>query len=132
MIEQSRVLTGRRQDSEWRLRLRRPTSGGRAWVEVDWAWALEREEVRGDVLGFYHTHPGMPAVPSERDLRTMQVWVACFGKPLLCVIEGKGGLAAYLFESDEDQGRPLPCASRRGGWLVVWMEEPADERAIRP
>lgn len=134
MIERSRVLTGRRRDGAWRLRLRRPTSGGRAWVEADWAWTLEREEARGDVVGFYHTHPGMAAVPSARDVATMRAWVSCFGKPLLCVIEADGFLAAYLFESDEDVGRPMPHAERRGGWLAVSMqvEEPADERVIHP
>lgn len=112
----------------------RSTSGGRAWVEVDWAWALQREECCGDVAGFYHTHPGMAAVPSARDLRTMRAWVACFGRPLLCAIEGEEGLRAYLFESDDDGGRPLPRADRRGGGLRVRMldEEPADERAISP
>jgi hypothetical protein len=132
MIERSRVLTGRWQDGAWRLRLRRPTAGGRAWVEVDWAWALEREEARGDVVGFYHTHPGMAAVPSARDVVTMRAWVSCFGKPLLCAIEGKGGLRTYLFISDEDDGRLLPRCERRGGWLEVGMEGPADERAIHP
>ena len=127
MIERSRVLTGRWQDGAFRLRLRRPTSGGRAWVEVDWAWALEREEARGDVVGFYHTHPGMAAVPSARDVATMWAWVSCFGKPLLCAIEGEEGLAAYLLESDEDEGRPLPRAERRGGWLAVWLEDAVDE-----
>lgn len=132
MIEQSRVLTGRRQDGAWRLRLRRPTAGGRAWVEADWAWALEREEAHGDVAGFYHTHPGMTAVPSARDVATMRAWVSCFGKPLLCAIEGAEGLRAYLFASDEDEGRLLLRAERHRGWLAAWLEDPADERAISP
>jgi hypothetical protein len=134
MIERSRVLTGRCREGAWSLRLRRPTSGGPAQVEIDWAWALQREEARGDVVGFFHTHPRGSAAPSSRDRSTMRAWVSCFGKPLLCVIEAEGALAVYLFASDEDEGRPMPWVERRGPWLAVGMEpkEPEDERAFLP
>jgi len=134
MLERSGVLTGRCQAGAWRLRLRRPTSGGPAWVELDWTWALQREETGGDVMGFYHTHPGMSTAPSSRDLGTMRAWVSCFGKPLLCVIEADRSLAAYLFESDEDDGRPLPWVEKHGQWLAASMQakEPVDERAVLP
>jgi hypothetical protein len=129
MIEKSAVMTGHCQAGCWRLRLRRPRSGGPASVEIDWAWAMEREEGRGDVVGFYHTHPGGSAFPSQRDVQTMQAWVSCFGKPMLCVIEGGGPVVAYLFESDEDEGRPLPGVEKRGQWLAVHVQaqELADE-----
>lgn len=119
MREQSRVLTGTQRANRWCLRLRRPATGGPASVEMDWAWALDREEAHGDVLGFYHTHPGLSTSPSARDVATMRAWVSCFGKPLLCVIEAGGSLAAYLYDSDEDAGRRLPSAEKRGAWLAV-------------
>ena len=119
MRERSRVLTGTHRAGRWCLRLRQPATGGPASVELDWAWALEREEAHGDVLGFYHTHPGKYTLPSARDVATMRAWVSCFGKPLLCVIEADGAMAAYLFESDADAGQRLPAAEKRGAWLTV-------------
>jgi proteasome lid subunit RPN8/RPN11 len=64
---------------------------------VDAAGVLAREESKGDVVGFYHTHPAGPPEPSQRDVRTMRAWVSSFGKPLLCLIESDGELAAYRF-----------------------------------
>jgi hypothetical protein len=61
---------------------------------------LHREERRGDVLGFYHTHPGMAASPSRRDVRTMRAWCSAFGKPLLCVIAGADGVRGFLFAEE--------------------------------
>jgi proteasome lid subunit RPN8/RPN11 len=58
---------------------------------------LAREERHGDVIGFLHTHPGMAAVPSERDVRTMHAWCSAFGKPLLCLIKGADGLRGWRF-----------------------------------
>jgi proteasome lid subunit RPN8/RPN11 len=87
------------------------TVGGVASVEADWGWAMAREEERGDVVGFWHTHPaGAGTAPSRRDIRTMQAWCSALGKPLLCLIseEGREGEAAvYLFEDDESEGRPV-------------------------
>jgi hypothetical protein len=84
------------------------TVGGVASVEADWGWTLAREEERGDVVGFWHTHPaGAGTAPSGRDIRTMQAWCSALGKPLLCLIseEGRGGEAAvYLFADDESEG----------------------------
>ena len=73
---------------------------------------MEREEVRGDVVGFYHTHPSMPPVPSARDAATMPAWVSCFGKPLLCVIDGGGGLGPT--SSSPASTTAGPCPAPRG------------------
>jgi len=42
----------------------------------------------------------------------MRGWVCCFGKPLLCVIESGDVLAAYLFQTDEDDGEPVDEVQR--------------------
>jgi hypothetical protein len=118
-VEESHVLTGYRRGRLWYGRLREPRRGTSAGVEVDWAWVLDREERRGDVIGFYHTHPpGMPS-PSARDLRTMRAWVSCFGKPLLCLIESDAALSGYLFSNDEDTGQPLDEVQRFPRKVVV-------------
>jgi predicted nucleotidyltransferase len=113
------VLVGQRTDHDWSGSLRQLQEGRPASARFDWAWVLAREEDEGDVIGFYHTHPGGAAAPSQRDLRTMRAWVTCFGKPLLCLIEGGAGLAAYLFETDEDDGQKLPEALCLGDQIVA-------------
>lgn len=67
-------------------RLVRWRTGGPAHVDFDGAWALRREEAKGDVAGYYHTHPAGFSGMSGRDKRTMRAWAAAFGKPLLCAI----------------------------------------------
>jgi proteasome lid subunit RPN8/RPN11 len=67
-------------------RLVRWRTGGAAHVDFDWAWVLRREEARGDVAGFFHTHPAGLSSMSERDRQTMGAWALSFGKPLLCAI----------------------------------------------
>ena len=49
------------------------------------------------VIGFYHTHPNMPAFTSRTDINTMDQWVDVLGKPLLCLIEGVDGLKTYYW-----------------------------------
>lgn len=116
------VLTGQRQGRIWLGRFRRRKMGQPASVELDWAWALEREERQGDVIGFYHSHPpGLP-LPSERDVRTMRAWVSCLGKPLLCVIESEPGLTACCFETDEGDGLPLAEVQRFPRNVIVAIE----------
>jgi proteasome lid subunit RPN8/RPN11 len=110
--EISYVLIGQRRGRIWYGRLQQRQTGQRASVEFDWNWVLDREERHGDVLGFYHTHPAGTAVPSARDVRTMRAWVSCLGKPLLCVIESDGTLAAYTFATDEDSGQALDEVER--------------------
>jgi proteasome lid subunit RPN8/RPN11 len=117
------ILIGRRRGRIWHGRLRRPHEGRPHSVEFDWAWVLDREERYGDVAGFFHTHPaGLPA-PSQRDQRTMRAWVSCLGKPLLCLVESDGLLAAYIFRSDEDEGQPVQEVERFPRRAIVAVEE---------
>ncbi|MGD2078154.1 MAG: Mov34/MPN/PAD-1 family protein [Chloroflexota bacterium] len=115
MTEQSWVLLGAYHEQEgiWRLRACRHVPGQPASVEADWQWALAREEVHGDVVGFAHTHPaGSGTEPSNRDLRTMEAWCSAFGKPLVCLIAEGHSLhdpAGYLFHHDGDD--PLSLAA---------------------
>ncbi len=67
-------------------------------------WVLKREEGRGDVQGFLHTHPTRWASPSLRDVRTMRAWAVSLGKPLLCLIAAHRRIAGYVFEGDH---RPM-------------------------
>ena len=101
----------------------RPVRGGPASVEFDAAWALFREETRGDVVGFYHTHPAGQAGPSRRDLRTMRAWAGSFGKPLLCLIESDAALAAYRFDDDQSDGVKLTACELLPRGLVVAFDE---------
>ena len=105
--EEVAVLVGQRRGRIWHGRLRQRQVGKPASVEFDWRWVLAREERRGDVIGFYHTHPSGLPQPSQRDVRTMRAWVGCFGKPLLCVIESAGLLTGYVFADDKANGTRL-------------------------
>jgi proteasome lid subunit RPN8/RPN11 len=93
---------GQRRGRVWYARRVRRSVGERTHVHFDGAWVLAREEDRGDVLGFVHTHPDGPACPSNRDVRTMRAWCGAFGKPLLCVIASPSGLAGFRFEDEAD------------------------------
>lgn len=53
------------------------------------------------IVGTYHTHPNMPAVPSARDDRTMKAWVLSLGRPLVALIDGSDGLRAWWYLDDE-------------------------------
>lgn len=116
------VLVGKRQGCVWFGRLRQRREGQAASVEFDWQWVLEREERRGDILGFYHTHSVGLAAPSNRDVQTMRAWVSCLGKPLLCVIESGDVLGAYRFADDEDDGQTLDAVERFPRNAVVAVE----------
>jgi hypothetical protein len=111
MTEQCWILSGAYDDDQevWHVTLHRHILGEPASVEADWQWALDREEARGDVVGFAHTHPaGAGTEPSARDIQTMQVWCSALGKPLLCLIAEGTALvepAAYVFEDDQSVGR---------------------------
>ena len=117
--EECAVLVGHRRRGIWFGRLRRRQIGSPASVEFDWAWVMEREERYGDIAGFFHTHPTGSATPSQRDARTMCAWASCFGKPLLCLIEGRDGLSAYLFETDEDAGQQVRQVERFARNVIV-------------
>lgn len=99
-------------------------------MAFDGQWVLQREEERGDVVGFYHTHPGGSPNPSQRDLNTMRAWCSCFGKPLLCVIESPEGLGAFRFDDDQSTGVRLGDAERfPQGVVVVVDSENADKES---
>jgi hypothetical protein len=97
-------LVGQRQAGIWLARKQRRTTGTRDRVEFDGPAVLAREEARGDVVGFLHTHPSFAARPSQRDIDTMRAWAGALGKPLVCLIRGADGLAGYRFDDDEAPG----------------------------
>ncbi|GAH27138.1 unnamed protein product [marine sediment metagenome] len=94
-------------------RLVKKITGESASVEFDWQWSLNREEKKGDILGFWHTHPDGSLKPSTRDRKTMQAWVNCFGKSLLCVIQNASRETAYLVFSVKHKE-----------WKSIWVKRP--------
>jgi proteasome lid subunit RPN8/RPN11 len=119
-------LVGRRQGAFWYARRTRAARGEPASVEFDAPWVLRREETKGDIVGFCHTHLSGPPTPSERDLRTMRAWAGSFGKSLLCLIQSGGALAAYRFDSDESEGVELAaCELLPRGIVIVFDAEGA-------
>lgn len=101
------TLIGWRKERIWFARRTQATTGESSRVDFDGQWVLDREETVGDVVGFYHTHPGGSAEPSDRDLKTMRAWVGSFGKPLLCLIEADENIYAFRFDDDECKGVKL-------------------------
>lgn len=127
VVEQCWALLGHRRGPLWYARRQRATRGTIASVEFDAAWVLAREEVRGDVVGFYHTHPtGSPNV-SRRDVNTMRAWVESFGKPLLCIIESGSQLTAYRFGNDRSCGRPLTACELFPRGIVIAFDNSRPE-----
>jgi len=126
VVERCWTLVGRRQGRLWHARRMKPISGQPASVAFDADWALAREESKGDIVGFYHTHPsGMPS-PSKRDDRTMWAWVASFGKPLLCLIESNRVVHAFLYKDDESAAvRLAECERFPRGIIVAYDNDDA-------
>jgi hypothetical protein len=123
LVERCWTLVGRRQGPFWFARRVRPTSGDESSVGFDADWVLRREETRGDVVGFYHTHPaGMPE-PSKRDDRTMRAWVGSFGKPLLCLIEADRNVAAYQYLDDNAAAAKLAACELLPRGVVITFAE---------
>ena len=81
------------------------------------------------MVGFFHTHPSGQPLPSARDLKTMRAWVSCFGKPLLCLIEADGNVAAYRFDDDDADGILLEACELFPRGVVIAWNEPADAAA---
>jgi hypothetical protein len=54
-----------------------------------------------ELIGFFHTHPGMSSVPSSIDYGTMGAWTISCGKPLVCCIYGIDGLECHWFIDEE-------------------------------
>jgi proteasome lid subunit RPN8/RPN11 len=88
-------------------------------VEADAAWALRREERRGDVVGFLHTHPMGGLRPSARDVRTMRAWCDAFGKPLFCVIRTPSAVAAWRFVNHRSRGKRIRRVRVRGCLVTI-------------
>jgi proteasome lid subunit RPN8/RPN11 len=106
-VEQYWTLIGQRRGRIWYARRVHHCRGATASVHFNGLSVLRREEKRGDVLGFFHTHPDGPARPSRRDVRTMRAWCSAFGKPLLCVISSPIGVAGCRFNDDSSRGVAL-------------------------
>lgn len=122
VVERCWTLVGQHEPPFWCARRARPTAGKPDSVEFDGAWVLEREEDRGDIVGFYHTHPSGPLAPSARDDRTMQAWVSALGKPLLCLIEAGGKVHAFRYDDDTSTGKRLEACQRFARGIVVVYE----------
>ena len=122
VVEQCWMLLGEHRGGIWLCRRARRVTGQRTSVHFDGAWALEREEKRGDVVGFLHTHPDGPALPSARDVRTMRAWCVAFGKPLLCLIVTPDGLRAWRFDDDESTGALLKIVQAFSRGVVIGVD----------
>jgi len=85
----------------WARSLNDDAEGTPGSVNFNWKVIDDRETSHGDVIGFYHTHPHFPGMPSSIDYSTMKTWLISFGRPLLCLIEGTNGLNANWFRDDE-------------------------------
>ena len=121
MGERCWTLVGTYDHGIWRAMKRRRISGKPASVGVDWEWTLQREEKRGDVIGFAHTHPsGAGTTPSERDLRTLRAWRIALGKPLLMLIEDGESIAGYVLYHDDGELKPVASIRRdEQGILII-------------
>jgi proteasome lid subunit RPN8/RPN11 len=122
VVEQCWTLLGEYRGRIWYCRRVRRTSGQRASVNFDGAWALQREETHGDVVGFVHTHPDGPASPSDRDVRTMRAWCSAFGKPLLCVIASPDTVRGYRFSNDESADKALETVETFPRGVVIGVD----------
>lgn len=125
IVEQCWTLLGQRRGRVWYCRRVRQSSGRRASVEFDGAWALRREETHGDVVGFLHTHPDGPAAPSNRDVRTMRAWCGAFGKPLLCLIASPDGVRGYRFDNGGPAGKALAIVESFPRGVVIGVDADA-------
>jgi proteasome lid subunit RPN8/RPN11 len=97
------VLLGSVRENLWFGRRAKMTRGAPCSVDFNADYVINREETKGDVIGWLHTHPGMIASPSNRDHRTMKAWVLALGHPLVCAIAGVDGLRAYWYMDDESE-----------------------------
>lgn len=96
--EECWILTGHRGRWAWRASYDRYTVGQPASVAFDPEYAWEH---RDRIIGWAHTHPHWPAIPSSTDTETMGAMCNCLGRPLLCCIDGTDGFGAWWYLSDE-------------------------------
>ena len=114
------ILIGETSGGIWHARMQWRTSGEPASVDFEWQKVLTREEERGDVVGFFHTHPHGLKSPSARDDRTMNSWSTCFGKPLLCLIDDGDGINGWVYDADKETEKKIAEVQKfRNNWLVV-------------
>ncbi len=117
------VLVGDRRARVWCARRLRRVEGLPTSVEFSAEEVIDREERRGDIIGFMHTHPAGRAKPSQRDLNTMHAWTTCFGKPLLCVIDGVDALRGFVFEPDAEPYRVLEIVQTFPRGVVIGVDQ---------
>jgi proteasome lid subunit RPN8/RPN11 len=114
---------GQRRGRVWLAQRICPVQGEVSQVQFDGPQTLAREEARGEVIGFLHTHPSGPGALSQRDVRTMRSWCSAFGKPLLCLIDAAGELYGWRFDGHDSKGVPLAAIERFSRGRVVAVDE---------
>ena len=75
-------------------------NGTPSQVNFDPYWVYQMEDNCDGFAGFYHTHPphlGL-ARPSQIDIDTMNAWVSCLCRPLLCYIDNGWSIACWMFD----------------------------------
>ena len=118
------VLLGQVQNGILFARMSWKTRGEETSVLFDGERVLKREEAKGDVVGFYHTHPEGFLQPSGRDDRTMDAWTFCFGKPLLCVIATLQGPRAWVYGTEGAPPREVkPVLTFDKKFLIAYLGE---------
>jgi len=123
-VENCWTLIGRRRGRIWYARRIRRSAGTSTTVAFDAKAVLDREEGRGDVVGFFHTHPHSDPQPSRRDMDTMRAWCSAFGKPMLCVIAGRTETAAFRFDDSNSTGVRLTEVEMFPRGVVIAAEAP--------
>jgi hypothetical protein len=98
--EECFILCGKRNRlCWWTNRLLLHSKGSAARVKFQRDYALQN---RFEIIGWLHSHPNMPASPSQTDHTTMCAWVLTLGRPLVCCILGNDGLKVYWYLDDEN------------------------------
>ncbi len=114
------VLLGETRDGAWHAKMMWRRTGQPASVDFDWQKVMTREETKGDVVGFFHTHPSGFCEPSGRDDKTMMAWSTCFGKPLLCLIDDGDGMRGWVYDYKSGSKTVVQQVTKfKGNWLVV-------------
>ncbi|MBX9668702.1 MAG: Mov34/MPN/PAD-1 family protein [Candidatus Obscuribacterales bacterium] len=96
------ILLGEKINGIWHAKMTWRRTGSPVSVDFDWQKVMDREETRGDVVGFFHTHPKGLNSPSARDKKTMNAWSTCFGKPLLCLIDDGHGTYGWIYNAQDE------------------------------
>lgn len=71
-------------------------------VEFDYQKVYDREDTYHDVVGFFHTHPSGMNRMSGIDIETMNQWVKCLGKDLMCVIQTDKTISGWIFSKNNN------------------------------